>query len=628
MPTYRFRFSMLAMLFSAAFYAQSEKTETQIAFLADIHFQDLYGTISDSDYKGITNPSSGKPTLLRTMESQLYSTRIFNENYFALFTALDDIVSRGITIVALPGDYTDDGQPLHVRGLEKILSDYAAKHGIQFFITTGNHDPAGPFAQDAGKDDFLGEGGKPQPVYSKMPSGKRPQNSLPPVITKDISKMGYASIMEMLRPFGFFPKESDLFWATPGSTYEPESYTLELAKTSSLLQNRMYETAPGYAVPDASYVVEPVPGLWLLAIDGNSYPLQEKRNDDPEDASNYKGADLGYNNLHLKKHLLPWMSKIVADAKKRNKTLIAFSHYPMCDFNDGASGEMAAFMGAKKGQLNRMPSVEIADALADSGLKIHFGGHMHINDTGIHRAPSGAVLVNIQTPSLAAYVPAYKIARLKGNEIIEVETIALKNVSGFNELFPLYALEYEYLKNSNAEAVWDKSILDTKDYLEFTDWHLKELVRLHFLPDDWPEGFGDFLKEKTGLELLLMADSEGNFERENFQQTQKVTKAAIKKIGIDAPAASRLSQWTGADLINDFYRIRSGDGLAEKYIGAQRIKSYKLLSDAFATVKKGENKRRTQCRLFFTILKKFLEGAPADHFSVNLKSGKVTRLHE
>lgn len=598
------------MLFwSAPFFAQSNLPEIKIAFLADIHFQDLYGSLSDNDYKGITNPSNGKAVLLRTMDSQLHSTRIFNENYFALFSALDDIVSKGIKIVALPGDYTDDGQPLHVRGLSKILNDYSKKYDIQFFITTGNHDPAGPFEQDSGKDDFLGEGGKNQPIYSKTTTEKLQKNSLLPVITKDIVKMGYEGIFENLSEFGFFPKKSNLFWATPFSSYDSENYTFEIAQSEALLKNRTYQTAPGYSIPDASYLVEPVAGLWLLAIDGNTYPIQENATKNVSDATNYKGADLGYNNLEHKNHLLPWIKKVVAEAKRKNKTLIAFSHYPMCDFNDNASNEIKAFMGQKKWQLQRVPSKEISDKFADTGLKIHFGGHMHINDTGIHTSPSGNTLVNIQTPSLAAYVPAYKMATLKTSEIIDINTITIKNVPRFNELFSLYEMEHNYLVKNISKTIWNKNILKTKNYLDFTDWHLKELVKMRFIPDDWPNDFVEFLKKKTGLELFILANSE-NKTALTFNKKEK----------------NNFKNWTGADLINDFYRIRSGDVLAENYIGKEKIACYKLLAQAFSIEKEGENKLQKDCRLFFTILKKFLEGAPSDYFSVNLQNGEVLKI--
>src|SRR6187402_1288761 len=144
---------LLSILLTTTISAQNPKNlnGTQIAFLSDVHLQDLFGTFSDNDYKGILNPKTGKYTLIRTMASQLHSTRIFNENYFAFIAALEDIAKRKIKYVALPGDYTDDGQPIHVRGLEKILAQYSKKYSIEFFITTGNHDPVGPFAQDSGK---------------------------------------------------------------------------------------------------------------------------------------------------------------------------------------------------------------------------------------------------------------------------------------------------------------------------------------------------------------------------------------------------------------------------------------------------------------------------------------------
>ena len=190
----------------------SKTKKAPIAFLSDVHLLDIYGTFSDSDYKGIENPNDGKYTLLRTMKSQLQSTRLFNENYFAFIAALDDVAKRNIKTVVLPGDFSDDGQPINIRGLKKILNEYSNKYGIQFIITTGNHDVAKPFLTDAGKTDFLGEGGKEQVIMSKagmyVPKNA---NELPAVITKDIGTMGYAEVLEELGDFGFFPKKTDLY---------------------------------------------------------------------------------------------------------------------------------------------------------------------------------------------------------------------------------------------------------------------------------------------------------------------------------------------------------------------------------------------------------------------------------
>lgn len=109
--------------------------------MSDIHLLDVRGTLKDVGYSGIKNPKTGKKGLIRTRDAQLHSTRLFNENYFAFRAALDDAARRGVKLIALPGDFSDDGQLLNIRGLHHILDEYVVKHGISFFLTMGNHDP-------------------------------------------------------------------------------------------------------------------------------------------------------------------------------------------------------------------------------------------------------------------------------------------------------------------------------------------------------------------------------------------------------------------------------------------------------------------------------------------------------
>jgi len=59
--------------------------------------------------------------------------------------ALDELVKKDIKLVVLPGDFTDDGQPMNVRKLRQILDEYVKCHQMRFFISTGNHDPVSPF---------------------------------------------------------------------------------------------------------------------------------------------------------------------------------------------------------------------------------------------------------------------------------------------------------------------------------------------------------------------------------------------------------------------------------------------------------------------------------------------------
>ncbi|PBJ08243.1 metallophosphoesterase [Flavobacterium sp. ACN6] len=627
----------IVFLFSISSISAQKKQNlngTQVAFLSDVHLQDLFGEFSDSDYRGILNPKTGQYTLVRTMSSQLHSTRIFNENYFAFLAALEDIAKRKIKYVALPGDYTDDGQPIHVRGLARILEQYSKKYGIEFFITTGNHDPVGPFAQESGKEDFLGKEGKSQPIYSKEGMYKPNLNiEQPVVVTADIAKMGYLGITDNLKDFGFYPNKKYKFWATPFSKYTSENYSFDKASESALLTNRIYEVEPGYQVPDVSYVVEPIEGLWLMAIDGNVY-IPKKNDGDPKDSKSYSEASTGYNNvLSNKKHLIKWVEEISAQAKKQGKTLVAFSHFPMIDFNDDASAEIKELLGPNKWQLNRVPVEEVAQLFADAGLQIHFGGHMHINDTGVRTTKKGNTLVNIQTPSLAAYIPAYKLLTLKKDNVVDIQTITIDEVPRYDELFDLYKMEYQFLESQKFKDIWNIDILKTKNYHDFTDFHLKELVRLRFLKDDWPSAFKDFILNVSAQDLLVLANIQStkdfDFILKNKSQFEKEWKTAEEKATAILKKNNLKKEdfnWTGNDLLIDFYRFRSADELALADVSEKRVKTYQVLSKLILDSKDETSKPlQKQMKLSFIIFNKFMHEVPADHFTVDLKTGKINR---
>ena len=144
----------------------TENYQYRVAFMPDIHFHDVYGEFQDGAFSGLKNRKSGQRAMIRTMYAQLTSTRLFNENYFALRAALDDAGKKGIKLIALPGDFSDDGQSMHIRGLVTLLKEYEQKYAMRFFATPGNHDPNRPFDLPDGEEDFLGQGGKTQRIFS------------------------------------------------------------------------------------------------------------------------------------------------------------------------------------------------------------------------------------------------------------------------------------------------------------------------------------------------------------------------------------------------------------------------------------------------------------------------------
>ncbi|WP_240224458.1 metallophosphoesterase [Rheinheimera hassiensis] len=628
--------------------------ELQIAFMPDIHFHDIYASFSDGAFAGLPNSQSGKNATIRSMAAQLKSTRLFNENYFALLAALDDAAARGVKLIALPGDFSDDGQPLHIRGLAAILQHYSDTYGMQFFAAPGNHDPVRPFTRPAGKSDYLGVNGYEQPIYSPGSdacSGKLPavqsHSKLSTICSEEVKELGYQEIMAQLAPFGFYPQPGYIYWETPYSDYTAHNYSANLAKEQASYTQRQYEIClqgtggrykqPGYSqcsmVPDSSYLVEPVAGLWLLAIDANVYLPQAGGN-------GYAGAgNAGYNRMFSHKtQVTDWITQVVERAEQTGKTLIAFSHYPMTEFYNGQSDAIAAQFGADSFQLARRPADKVSQLLAATGLKLHIGGHMHINDTGVSRSADGKVLVNVQAPSLAAYVPAYKLVSIKPQQKVEVQTVVLNDIPRYNELFEHYQQEHSTLTEQGA-PLWNKAILTANNYREFTNWHLSELTRQRFLPQDWPAPLRDSLLALNGRQMLvlsqlqspqplaqLLAELPTLQQSPNWQQAATAADALIAESGFDT---EDFANWSGFDLALDFYRLRNAGSLALQDISPQRLAQYQLLTRLLAA--KAETGHDSFARQFggvFQLLQAFSHGENDMRFMLDLTNGLITELNQ
>lgn len=650
--------------------------------MPDIHFHDIYGQFEDEAFTGLpTATAQGlQYASIRSMRAQLQSTRLFNENYFALIAALDDVVDKKIKYVALPGDFSDDGQPLHVRGLKKILDKYHREYGMEFFVAPGNHDPTKPVSHPAGKPDYLGEGGQEQPIFSlqyplcaeKLP--KKWQGKTV-ICSDEVQELGYQPLMELLGEHGFYPKENYLYFETPYSRQfssgDASTYDVNAARQAASFDRRQYEIChqgaggkykqPHYTdcywVTDTSYLVEPAPGLWLLAIDANVYQPKQGGNGNARDADNFSGSsDAGYNKVITHKpHLLSWIADVVQRARAQGKTLIAFSHFPMQEFYDGAADEIAQLMGEQRFQLNRNPRTETSRLLAETGLQIHVAGHMHINDTGVYRGENGKVLFNIQAPSLAAYMPAYKILSVKADNKIEVETIVLKDVPRFDELFPHYRAEWEYLQRHDAPDIWNKQILQATNYHQFTEWHLRELARLRFLPQDWPVEVRDLLMQVNGEQLLVMSqlpatvsleqlraviqgenlrDSQGGAQQQAWRMARERAAAIVRRNGL---SLKDFAAWSGEDMSVDFYRLWSADQLALRDIDSQRMVHYTLIAQQFLLASQARategspsdpyrNQHQQQLAQLLHILVQFSGDAPSDHFLLELDTGRIQAL--
>lgn len=648
-------------LFALPTLATPVSSPVQIAFLPDVHFHDVYAQFKDDSFKGLPGETAGKAATIRTMAAQLQSTRLFNENYFALHAALDDLVRRNVKLVVLPGDFSDDGQTAHIRGLKGILQHYSSTYGLKFLLTLGNHDPVRPYARPAGKPDYLGPDHRALAIYS--PGSKACAGSDKSVIcTEEVKELGYSELMTELSDFGFYPKVDDLYWETPYSNYTTSNYSYTQALAQSDLSQRQFEICqqgaggiykkPGYSnchfMTDASYLVEPVQGLWLLAIDANVYKPKAGYTGKANQAEAFEGSgNAGYNAMFdYKPQVMAWVKQIAARAKAQGKTLITFSHYPMIEFYQGQTQDIARLLGEERGQLSRSPKPQISHRLADLGVQLHIGGHMHLNNTAVAHSDSGNSLVNIQAPSLAAYVPAYKLLTLTSKEQVKVQTIVLEQVAGFDQLFEHYKKEWQQLKQDK-RPLWDANILHSKNYREFANGHLRELTRLRFLPNDWPNELRQLLLALNGEQMLVLAQLNtkvmlGEFSPALLQQISQSPEwqQARQKAQTQAVAAGikleDLASWTGFDLVLDFYRLQNAGELALPDIPPARLKQYGFFTSVLQQGKTATDQNWAQWTLpqysqykfagMFQIIDGFLQGQPNADFMLNMQTGELSSL--
>ncbi|SDO90055.1 Calcineurin-like phosphoesterase [Phyllobacterium sp. YR620] len=581
-----------------------------IAIIADAHFHDLYG---DYDFSGID--VAGRNMTARRLTDTVRSTRVFNESYHALRAALDAVVERGIKHVVLLGDYSDDGQAATIRALRELLDGYTRDHALNFIAAPGNHDIFGPTGRHHAKRLL-----NPDGTYTIVASdGDFVDDDADGMVTTD--KMycsGYPAGLSALPDLGFFRKASDLHWETPfGTDDRPERrhYTV-----------RSNDGRNEYRLMDASYLVEPVPGLWLLMIDANVFEPRSGEFVEGHAGAFVDSTNAGWNAmLKHKAFILDWAKDVAARARLNGKTLLTFSHYPALDMLDGTMDDELAVIG-RTSSIERIPSRAVADALMDAGIHIHFSGHLHVNDTA-RAERDDTFLINIGVPSLVAFPPVFKISTF-GEDSLKVETVALDKAP----IDPLLIEQYRVEIGVTGKKVGQ--ILDAPDYGTFIAEHVDQLVVHRYLRREWPKdlarvlaqiNLGDLAVLGHHHQAVALADATVllHAERGRDESMERI-RSALRAAGLNL---DELDAITCLKLLGDWYKLRLGSELGLDRIPSDRMRMYRYLMELFAdqsSVKSGEA-QDTFMRLF-RMMGRYLSGHPSRNFTIDLATGKICEI--
>ncbi|WP_275784491.1 metallophosphoesterase family protein [Pararhizobium gei] len=576
-----------------------------IAVVADAHFHDIYG---DYGFEGLQR--DGRRLTLRLLADTARSTRVFNESHAALHRTLDSIAQRGIRHVVLLGDYSDDGQIETVRGVEQVLETYSKRFGMRFYATVGNHDIFGVQGRHRSKRVLDADGG--YCVVSSDPALRDP-SARSIEVSEAMYCRGYPDGLDIMARCGFFPTAGDLHWETPfGADGDPGGRMYDVRSPDGRTLRRLM---------DASYLIEPFAGVWLLMIDANVFvPVDRVPVGQPGDLADSTGA--GWNAmLRHKPFIFDWIRDVTRRARHLGKVVLAFSHYPVIDPLDETADDEIALLG-RTGMSERIPGPAVANALSEAGLDVHFSGHLHVNDTARHRT-GDRVLVNIAVPSLVAFPAAYKIVSI-GTDTIDVETVDL----GDMQLSPL--LRKSYQREIAHSGLKSGAMMEATDYGSFLSAHLGHLTSRRYLKRDWPKDLAEFFRAANLSDLAILAFIEEPIPTEEVFKalsTVRERHGLLQSLSAAGAEPAALSVIPAVDFLADWYRLRMGSELALDWIGKGRMALYRAVSTLYAEREwLDQQSVQHQISLVFRMLEKYLDGLPSRNFRVNRVTGAVLAI--
>lgn len=167
-----------------------------------------------------------------------------------------------------------------------------------------------------------------------------------------------------------------------------------------------------------SYIVEPLPGIWLFALDSCLYAGNAGR-----EFPTTSGAFGSSTRL--------WVIDRLKDARSRGKVVIGMMHHGILEHLSGQSSAYPEYV------LNDWR--EVAGAFSGHGLQIVFTGHFHANDVTA-RDFNGAVLYDIETGSLVTYPNAYRVVEYSfSRSELSVQSEWVASIPSHPEGFALFS---------------------------------------------------------------------------------------------------------------------------------------------------------------------------------------------
>ncbi len=137
--------TMVFSLMGTVAYARGTKEETSLSFavLSDPHYYPDSLTGNNCE---------------EYLEFCSYNSKMYDQSGDMVKTAIETMIIRNpdLKYVLVPGDLTKDGELEGHKAFAEILREYEEKYGLEFLVTTGNHDinQAKSSSFESGKEEF------------------------------------------------------------------------------------------------------------------------------------------------------------------------------------------------------------------------------------------------------------------------------------------------------------------------------------------------------------------------------------------------------------------------------------------------------------------------------------------
>lgn len=258
-------------------------------------------------------------------------------------------------------------------------------------------------------------------------------------MTKDGERINHERVSEKIRrlhpeaPVYVIPGNHDVL---SGDAYRYTAEGKERIPTVTAAEFRDiyapfgYDQALAEDPASLSYVVEPVPGLWLLGLDSCLW-----RENDLDSHPHVNGR--------FSPDTLRWLENMLIRARRENKAVMAFMHHGLMEHYPANEKYYSEYIVDN--------SETVSELLASYGVRLVFTGHFHAQDITVKKkwneeqaaAPERFVF-DVETGSLVTYPCPYRLVSIAADQSCTIESRFIESIAGMGADFTDYARRFAY----------------------------------------------------------------------------------------------------------------------------------------------------------------------------------------